>query len=61
MTVVGVPGRVVVRNGEKERVRDLRTENLPDPLVGALNDICTSLDSMEKRISALEEKINKEK
>ena len=22
MTVVGVPGRVVVRNGEKERVRD---------------------------------------
>jgi hypothetical protein len=36
-----------------------RTENLPDPIVNALNDICASLEGLERRIDALEEKVKK--
>jgi serine O-acetyltransferase len=56
-TVVGIPGRVVKRNGE--RPLQPRTENLPDPIVNALNDICASLERLERRIDALEEKVKK--
>jgi serine O-acetyltransferase len=56
-TVVGIPGRVVKRNGE--RSAQPRTENLPDPIVNALNDICASLERLERRIDVLEEKVKK--
>lgn len=60
VTVVGIPGKVVVkRNGDRDRLRQVRQESLPDPLVEALTDICTSLDALEKRVNALEEELKK--
>jgi serine O-acetyltransferase len=58
-TVVGIPGKVVKRNGEKEK-HTIRTESLPDPLVDALNDICTHLDVLDSRIGELEQRIKKQ-
>jgi serine O-acetyltransferase len=58
-TVVGIPGKVVKRNGEREKRVELRHESLPDPLVEALTDICTHLDALDKKISELEEKLKK--
>ncbi len=58
-TVVGIPGKVVKRNGEREKRPDLRHESLPDPLVEALSDIITHLDVLDKKVSALEEKLKK--
>lgn len=57
-TVVGIPGKVVKRNGEKEK-RVITHENLPDPLVEALTDICTHLDALDRRIEELEAQIKK--
>jgi serine O-acetyltransferase len=58
-TVVGIPGIVVKRNGEKEKKVDLPRENLPDPLVEALTDICTHLDALDKRVGELEDRLKK--
>ena len=58
-TVVGIPGRVVKRNGEREKSAVLRHESLPDPLVEALTDICTHLDALDKKVSELEERLKK--
>ncbi len=58
-TVVGIPGKVVKRNGEKEKRPNLRHESLPDPLVEALTDICTHLDALDKKVAELEEKLKK--
>jgi serine O-acetyltransferase len=57
-TVVGVPGKVVRKNGEKPV--QPRVENLPDPMVTVLNDICTSIERLEHRLSAIEEKLKKQ-
>ncbi|HXZ23954.1 MAG TPA: serine O-acetyltransferase [Methanomassiliicoccales archaeon] len=59
-TVVGVPGKVVRRDGVTTKV-DLRHDQLPDPLVDAFVDINHHLVEMEKRIIALEESLQKEK
>jgi serine O-acetyltransferase len=60
VTVVGIPGKVVQRNKcERDRLQMVRQESLPDPLLEALNDICTSLDSLERRIDSLEEQLKK--
>jgi serine O-acetyltransferase len=56
-TVVGVPGRVVKRDGEKPV--QPRIENLPDPIVSALNDICASMERLERRIEKLEDQVKK--
>lgn len=56
-TVVGVPGKVVRKNGEKPV--QPRVENLPDPMVTALNDICTSIDRLERRVEELEQAVKK--
>lgn len=56
-TVVGVPGKVVRQNGEKPV--QPRVENLPDPVVTALNDICTSIDRLERRVEELEQAVKK--
>jgi len=58
-TVVGIPGKVVKRNGEREKSAVLRHESLPDPLVEALTDICTHLDALDKKVSELEERLKK--
>jgi serine O-acetyltransferase len=58
--VVGIPGRVVTREGEKEKRINLRTESLPDPLIDALNDICVSIDNIEHRLEKLEQELKKQ-
>jgi len=62
VTVVGIPGKVVVRGKcerERESLQKVRQESLPDPLLEVLNDLCTSLDSIEKRVASLEEELKK--
>jgi serine O-acetyltransferase len=56
-TVVGIPGKVVKKDGERKV--EVPQENLPDPLLDRLNLICGSLDRLEQRVEALEERIKK--
>ncbi len=53
-TVVGVPGRIAVRDGE--RVDPLEHGNLPDPVAEALR---AQRAVLEKRVAALEERLAK--
>ena len=59
-TVVGIPGRVVKRNGEREKVLDLTHENLPDPLIDTIADLVNSIIALEKKVEELEEKLKKD-
>lgn len=59
-TVVGIPGKVVKREGVPVKV-DFRHNLLPDPLVDAFVDINHHLIEMEKRIAALEEELRSKK
>jgi serine O-acetyltransferase len=54
-TVVGVPGRVVVREGSRVDVIDLHHEDLPDPVVEMLRCIQHRIDRVEVRLSRDEE------
>ena len=58
-TVVGIPGRVVKRNGEREKVLDLTQENLPDPLIDTIADLMNSISTLETKVEELEEKLKK--
>lgn len=51
-TVVGVPGRVAVRSGERVSPIDLHHENLPDPVLDMFNIIERRLDRMEHKDNA---------
>jgi len=55
-TVVGVPGRVTVRSGEKVTAIDLHHENLPDPVLDMFKALERRLDRLEHRIDELEKK-----
>ncbi len=59
-TVVGIPGKVVKRNGEREKVLDLTHENLPDPLIDTIADLVSSINALEKKVEELEEKLKKD-
>ncbi|MCX6651797.1 MAG: serine O-acetyltransferase [Methanomassiliicoccales archaeon] len=59
-TVVGVPGKVVKRDGLTMKI-DLRHDQLPDPLVDAFVDVNHHMVELEKRMLALEEERRKEK
>jgi serine O-acetyltransferase len=50
-TVVGVPGRVVVRAGERVEAIDLHHEDLPDPVVEMFRCLTRRLDRMERRLA----------
>ena len=50
-TVVGVPGRVVVREGMRVEAVDLHHEDLPDPVVEMFVMLQRRVDSLEARIS----------
>lgn len=50
-TVVGVPGHVVVREGERLQPVDLHHENLPDPVVEMFNCINRRMDRIEHRMA----------
>lgn len=59
-TVVGVPGRVVIRDGQNiadaNSIIDLHHENLPDPVAEMLICLQRKIDRLEHRISQLEGK-----
>lgn len=50
-TVVGVPGRVVMRAGERVDAIDLHHEDLPDPVVEMFRCLTRRLDRFEQRLS----------
>ena len=54
-TVVGVPGRVVMRGGSRVEAIDLHHEVLPDPVVEMFRCLQRRLDRMELRVVATEE------
>ncbi len=49
-TVVGVPGRVVVREGERVDTVDLHHEELPDPVIEMFQGLQRRLDRIETRL-----------
>jgi serine O-acetyltransferase len=60
-TVVGVPGRVVKREGVPVVKTDLRHDELPDPLRDAITNITDKLSEMDRRLALLEEQLKKPK
>jgi serine O-acetyltransferase len=50
-TVVGVPGRVVVREGRRVEAVDLHHEDLPDPVVEMFRTLQRRVDRLEARVS----------
>lgn len=55
-TVVGVPGRVVMRNGQKvNNAIDLRHDLLPDPVAEIINGLFMEIEHLKERIAELEE------
>ncbi len=58
-TVVGVPGRIVVRDGSRINHPgevDLDHNLLPDPVADALTAMQTHIEELEKRLEAYERK-----
>jgi serine O-acetyltransferase len=58
-TVVGVPGKVVVRDGEKVvgagvSMIDLRHDLLPDPVAEAMYTMQKNMEALENRVKELE-------
>ena len=49
-TVVGIPGRVVVRHGARVEAVDLHHENLPDPVVEMFRSLQRRIDRLEARL-----------
>jgi len=55
-TVVGVPGRVVVRDGQRvSEAIDLRHDLLPDPVAEIINNLYAEVEHLKKRVAELEE------
>ena len=59
-TVVGVPGRIVVREGEKIPSVDLNHAKLPDPVLEMFNCYHRRLDYLESEIKKLESRLKKD-
>lgn len=62
-TVVGVPGRVVVRDGIKidrtgESLIDLQHDQLPDPVSEAMYCMLLNIERLEKRVRELEVQVS---
>ena len=58
-TVVGIPGRVVVRDGHRveSEAKDAaqHKENLPDPIEERCANQCERIEALERRLKELEE------
>jgi serine O-acetyltransferase len=52
-TVVGVPGRVVVREGARVDVVDLHHEDLPDPVVEMFRCLTHRVDRIDARLTSI--------
>jgi serine O-acetyltransferase len=50
-TVVGIPGRVVVREGERIDAIDLHHEDLPDPVIEMFRCLQRRIDRLENRLT----------
>lgn len=50
-TVVGIPGRVVVREGRRLETIDLHHEDLPDPVIEMFRCMQRRIDRLEARLS----------
>ncbi len=50
-TVVGIPGRVVVREGRRIETVDLHHEDLPDPVVDMFRTLQHRIDRLESRLA----------
>ena len=50
-TVVGVPGRVVVREGRRVEAIDLHHEDLPDPVIEMYRALQRRMDGLEMRLA----------
>jgi serine O-acetyltransferase len=48
--VVGVPGEIVARSGERERRPDLEHAQLPDVLGGAVVDLISRVEALEQQL-----------
>ncbi len=63
-TVVGIPGRVVVREGQRVETVDLHHEDLPDPVVEMFRQLQRRIDVLEARVlqdeAAISERSGKE-
>lgn len=55
-TVVGVPGRIVRRDGVRVDNMDLRHDELPDPVAEALTALEEKIDILERKLEKFEEK-----
>jgi len=56
-TVVGVPGRVVVKDGKRvteDKGIDLRHDLLPDPVADVIRDMQLKIEKLENRVRELE-------
>lgn len=53
-TVVGIPGRVVAREGKRVDEVDLHHEELPDPIVGMLRRMQHRIERLEMRLARAE-------
>ncbi len=53
-TVVGIPGRVVIQNGEKVR-KDLDHHKMPDPVADRCDQLQAELDALKAEIAKLKE------
>jgi serine O-acetyltransferase len=56
-TVVGVPGKVVKKDGIRLQPLDLHHERLPDPVMESFNSIFKRLDKIEYKLRELEKKL----
>lgn len=56
-TVVGVPGKVIIRDGRRVEGVDLEHGDLPDPMAEMLLCMQRTLDRLERRVHELEEQL----
>ena len=57
-TVVGVPGRIVIRDGQKvgsAYVPDLRHDQLPDPVADMLSQMQSTVERLETKLKHVED------
>ncbi|TDB38495.1 MAG: serine O-acetyltransferase [Actinobacteria bacterium] len=59
-TVVGIPGRVVVREGQRVETVDLHHEDLPDPVVEMFRTLQHRIDRLENRLARDEDRAQEE-
>lgn len=60
-TVVGIPGRVVKREGVPVVKIDLRHDEMPDPLRDAITNVSSKISELERRLALMEEQLKKQK